>query len=74
MKKLKFEESLAELEGIVAKLETGETSLEEALKDFELGVSLVKNCREKLDNMEMRIEKIINDQGETQEVKAEDLT
>ena len=50
-----FEGALKELEGRVAKLERGELELEEALKLFEEGVALVRECHEKLDAAEARI-------------------
>lgn len=50
-----FEASLAELESRVARLERGELELEEALRLFEEGVALVRECHEKLDAAEARI-------------------
>ncbi len=51
-----FEISLAELEQIVGKLESGELALEENLKLFEQGIKLVRECREVLVKAERRIE------------------
>jgi len=53
---LSLEASLAELEGIVRGLEEGDLTLEESLKAFERGVSLVKRCNALLDGAEQRIE------------------
>lgn len=50
-----FESTLAELETRVARLERGDLALEEALRLFEEGVSLVRECHEKLDAAEARI-------------------
>ncbi len=50
-----FEQSLTELERRVQSLERGELELEEALKLFEEGVSLVRECHDKLDQAEARI-------------------
>jgi exodeoxyribonuclease VII small subunit len=50
-----FENSLAELESRVARLERGELELEDALRLFEEGVALVRECHEKLDAAEARI-------------------
>ena len=47
-KKKTFEDSLKELEEIVAKLESGEFSLEESLEKFEAGTKLYKDCKEQL--------------------------
>jgi exodeoxyribonuclease VII small subunit len=50
-----FETALAELEGRVAKLERGDLALEEALRLFEEGVGLVRECHERLDAADARI-------------------
>ena len=56
-----FESSLAELEQIVEKLETGDLPLEESLKLFETGVKLSRVCRERLSEAERRIEMLMKD-------------
>lgn len=56
-----FESSLGELEKIVRKLEDGELSLEESLKLFEDGVKLSRECQERLDQAERRIEVLLKD-------------
>ncbi|MEP7149758.1 MAG: exodeoxyribonuclease VII small subunit [Acidobacteriota bacterium] len=56
-----FESSLAELETIVAQLENGELPLEESLKLFETGVKLSRECRERLNDAERRIEVLMKD-------------
>ncbi|GIU25735.1 exodeoxyribonuclease VII small subunit [Shewanella colwelliana] len=45
---LSFEESLSELERIVSDLEQGDVSLDDALKQFERGINLVRNSQNKL--------------------------
>ena len=50
-----FEASLTELESRVALLERGDLDLDDALKLFEEGVALVRECHEKLDAAEARI-------------------
>lgn len=57
-----FEESLNELENIATNLENGELGLEEAIKEFEKGMKLSKECTEKLDDAEKRINILV--QGE----------
>jgi exodeoxyribonuclease VII small subunit len=59
----KFEDGLHALEHIVERLETGDLSLEEALASFEDGVALVRHLREKLTEVEKRIEVLTRDQG-----------
>lgn len=58
-----FESSLGELERIVRKLEDGEMSLEESLKQFEEGVKLARECQERLDQAERRIEVLLKDES-----------
>lgn len=50
-----FEESIEELEAIVAKLEKGDCPLDEAVELFEKGVKLSKECHKTLDNAEQKI-------------------
>jgi exodeoxyribonuclease VII small subunit len=53
-----FEAALAELEGIVDKLEKGSVTLEESIKLYERGEALKGRCESLLKDAEMRIEKI----------------
>lgn len=57
----KFEVALAELEGIVDQLESGDLSLEDSLAAFEKGVGLVKLCNQKLAEVEKKIELLVKD-------------
>ena len=56
---LNFEKALAQLEEIVAKLESGKVDLEESIKIYERGEALRKHCEAKLAEAEARIEKIV---------------
>jgi exodeoxyribonuclease VII small subunit len=56
--KMSFEDALAELEQIVARLEGGKVELEESIKIYERGEALRKHCDAKLAEAEARIEKI----------------
>lgn len=56
-----FETSLAALEKIVRDLEAGDLTLEESLKLFEDGVRLSRECQERLDQAERRIEVLLRD-------------
>ncbi len=58
-----FETSLAELEQIVGKLESGDLPLEESLELFEKGIKLSRECRERLTKAERRIEVLMKDAG-----------
>lgn len=59
--KTTFETSLADLEKIVRNLEQGDLSLEESLKLFEDGVKLSRECQERLNQAERRIEILLQD-------------
>jgi len=56
-----FEASLNQLETIVKQLEAGELPLEDSLKLFEKGVALSRECRERLNEAERRIERLMKD-------------
>ena len=58
-----FEDSLKQLEDLVERLESGEISLEESLQDFEHGVALVRTLRERLDQAQQRVDKIVEQEG-----------
>ncbi len=51
-----FEASLKELEALVEKMEQGEQSLEQSLKDFERGVALTRACQQALSNAEQKVQ------------------
>lgn len=53
---LQFEQSICELETIVAQLERGELSLEESLQQFEKGITLARTCQTILTQAEQKIE------------------
>ena len=58
-KKPTFEEALARLEVIVARLEQGEVPLEEALGLFEEGTALMRQCSTALDKAEQKVAKLL---------------
>ena len=62
-KKQTFEASLQELEKIVRNLENGDLALEESLKLFEDGVKLSRECQERLNQAERRIEILMRDEA-----------
>ena len=55
MKALTFEEKMARLEVIVAKLEKGDAQLSDSLQLFEEGTRLVAACRAELDKAEQQV-------------------
>lgn len=64
-----FERSLAELESIVDKLEAGDLSLDESLKQFERGVQLTRVCQTALKQAEQKVEILMRKSG-TSELEA----
>ena len=54
--KFQFEKALEDLEKIVEAMESGELTLDQALKKYEEGVGLVRACQSKLTETEKRIE------------------
>ncbi|RPJ72219.1 MAG: exodeoxyribonuclease VII small subunit [Acidobacteria bacterium] len=58
-----FEAAIAELEGIVKKLEEGDLPLERSLELYERGVQLSRFCHARLEEAERRIE-ILDERGE----------
>lgn len=59
-----FEAALQELETIVERMETGNQTLEESLKDFERGMQLSKQCQASLKQAQQRIDKLLPDNGQ----------
>ena len=53
-----FEEALKKLESIVEQMEGGELPLETMLARFEEGVRLVKSCQTRLEEAELKINKL----------------
>ncbi len=68
-----FEDSLKQLEDLVERLESGEISLEESLQDFESGVALVRTLRERLDQAQQRVDKIVEQEGGETAAQSMDL-
>ncbi|CAA7623980.1 MULTISPECIES: exodeoxyribonuclease VII small subunit [Magnetospirillum] len=56
---LSFEEALAELEGIVKRLETGATRLDDAIAAYERGAKLRAHCEARLKEAQARVERIV---------------
>lgn len=51
-----FEKSLEELENLVNKMEQGDLTLEQSLKEFERGVELTRQCQKALQDAEQKVE------------------
>ena len=55
LEKLDFEKALAELEKIVARMESGELSLEQALATHKRGLELARFCQQKLEAAQQQV-------------------
>ena len=60
-KKISFEDSIDKLEDIVKELESGDLSLEEAIKKFESGMKYSTYCNDLLDKTEKKISILLED-------------
>lgn len=60
---INFEETLAELEALVEKMEAGELSLEDSLQHFERGIALAGACREALAKAEQKVRILLEKEG-----------
>jgi len=58
-----FEKAMERLEKIVAEMEDGTLSLGDMIARFEEGQSLIKVCSGKLNEVERKIEKLVNEDG-----------
>ena len=64
----RFEDQLEKLEEIVASLEDETVGLEEALGLFENGMELAKSCRARLEEVEKRVQQLLEtEEGEVAE-------
>ena len=66
-----FEDSLRNLENLVKQLEQGDLPLEAALKAFESGIKLTRECNKQLDEAEQKISLLV---GEVNNPQLTDFT
>ena len=60
---VRFEEAMQKLSDIVSKLENAEGSLDEMIRDYEEGMTLVKTCERQLDAYEAVITRLNDAEG-----------
>jgi len=60
-----FEQMMSRLEGLVARMEGGNLSLEESIQAFEEGIKLVKQCTSVLGEAEKRIQQLTEEGAKT---------
>ncbi|MBI3561898.1 MAG: exodeoxyribonuclease VII small subunit [Gammaproteobacteria bacterium] len=58
-----FEQALKELESLVERMEKGDRSLEDSLKDFERGVALTRQCQQALKTAEQKVQLLLEQNG-----------
>jgi exodeoxyribonuclease VII small subunit len=68
-----FEQSMAELEALVERLERGDLSLEESLKQFERGVVLARSCQSALKAAEQKVQILLKPASGDAEPVVEDF-
>lgn len=68
---LDFEQSLADLQQLVERLESGELSLEDSLSAFEQGIRLTRDCQSALGQAEQKVQVLLERNGEAQSVPFE---
>ncbi len=62
MAKQTFENAVRKLEGIVQELESGDLTLDAALKKFQEGIKLSRLCANKLDETEKKVSMLLKDE------------
>ncbi|MBA4503373.1 exodeoxyribonuclease VII small subunit [Marinobacterium marinum] len=62
-KTLDFEQSLQQLEGLVEQLEQGDLPIEDALKAFEQGIRLTRDCQTILQQAEQKVQLLTEQDG-----------
>jgi exodeoxyribonuclease VII small subunit len=60
---LSFEQAMEKLELIVSQLESGDVPLEKAIELFQEGMKLSQLCSQKLEQVERKIEILLEDEG-----------
>lgn len=62
---LSYEEAIKKLEEIVRRLEDAEIPLEESLSSFQEGIALSRYCRDKLAEIEYRVEYLLKEEQQS---------
>lgn len=66
-----YDALMQKLQAVVERLETGELSLEDSLREFESGIHLVRRGEELLTQAEQRIEELLSEGGQDKAVPLE---
>jgi len=62
-KTVNLEKALTDLEDLVEELESGDLPLEKAMKKFEEGIKLTRNCQTALKEAEQKVEILLKSAG-----------
>lgn len=73
LEEMSFGESIKELEGIVALLESGQLELEESLARYERGVALIRSLQDKLNSAEQKVTTLLGEIEPENNPEAEEL-
>lgn len=63
---MKFEEAMNKLEETVKKLESSDTSLDDAMLLFEEGVKLSRTCQKLLNEAQLKVTQLVGDADKTE--------
>lgn len=64
---MSVEEAFEALDVLIGRLESGEGSLEDAFKNYEEGIKLIKSCNDKIDRIEKQILILSGEQTEEED-------
>jgi len=67
----KLEQTIGELESLVEQLEGGELTLEQAVREFERGIKLTRQCQNALKNADRKVEILLESAEDAQPFEAE---
>lgn len=67
-----FEAALAELEGLVERMERGELTLDDSLGAFERGIHLTRTCQRALADAEQRVRVLLEREDGEVELRSDD--
>jgi exodeoxyribonuclease VII small subunit len=68
---INLEKLIAELESIVNKMESDDLNVEDSLKSYEKGISLIKNAQKKLKKIEQKVE-ILSKEGNLENLNTDE--
>jgi len=72
-KNINLEKSIADLETLVDELESGDLPLEKAMKKFEEGIRLTRQCQVALKEAEQKVEILVQSAGGEEALKPFDV-